>query len=229
MFNPDPPGSGAARAEDPSDELVLAALDRAARHRARDTAAVPVWAVFEHLGVSRRSTAARRVRIRLDVLQAAGWIALGRVHGIQTWGLTSAGVRHLRRERRAGRVPPLPESPQHRRWRNARLAAAQEIDRFERNLRALLAEAEQLLDVEPPADSDAVFALGERLQRGCWRLASARYCLREWSEPDDARADLETHLDLAEAGLDRAEQADRRALRAGRRNVRLWDERARGR
>jgi DNA-binding transcriptional regulator PaaX len=229
MLNPDPQGSGAPRAEEPSDELVLAALDRAARHRARDTAAVPVWTIFEHLGISRRSTAARKVRIRLDVMHAAGWIALGRAHGIQTWALTSAGVRHLRRERRAGRVPPLPESPQHQRWRSARITAAQEIGRFERELRALLAETEQMLDVEPSADSDAVFALGERLQRACSRLASASYCLREWAEPADARADLETHLDLAEAGLDQAEQAHRRALRAGRRNVRLWDERARGR
>ncbi len=229
MLNPDPTGSGASSADEPSDELVLAALDRAARHRARDNAAVPVWAIFEHLGVSRRSAAARQVRIRLDVMHAAGWIALGRAHGIQTWGLTSTGVRHLRRERRAGRVPRLPESPQHQRWRNAHTAAAQEIDRFERELRALLDETSQMLDVEPPAGSDAVFAFAERLQRACWRLGSAGYCLREWAEPDDARADLDTHLDLAEAGLDHVEQAYRRALRAGRRNVRLWYERPRRR
>jgi hypothetical protein len=227
MLNPDP-GSGAVRAEQPPDELVLAALDRAARHRARDTDAVPVWALFEHLAISRRSSAARRVRIRLDVMHAAGWIELGHAHGIQTWELTSAGVRHLRRERRAGRVPPLPESPQHSVWRKARTTAGQEIDRFERELRACLEEAARMLDVDSPADSDAVFELGERIQRASWRLASASYCLREWSEPDDARADLETHLDLAETGLDRVEQARRRARRVGRRNVRLWDERPRG-
>ncbi|HEX5851637.1 MAG TPA: hypothetical protein VFY36_00965, partial [Solirubrobacteraceae bacterium] len=123
MLNPDP-DSGAARAEQPSDELVLAAIDRCARHRARDTAAVPVWAIFEHLGVSRRSTGARRVRIRLDVMHAAGWIALSRQHGIQSWELTRTGSRHLRRERRAGRVPALPESPQHRAWRGAHTTAA---------------------------------------------------------------------------------------------------------
>lgn len=187
-----------------------------------------MWAIFEHLGISRRSAIARQVRIRLDVMHAAGWIALGSRHGIQTWALTTAGSRHLRRERRAGRVPPLPESPQHRAWRNAHTAAVQEIDRFERGLRACLEEAEQVLDADPPAGSDKVFEIGERLQRACWRLASAGYCLREWSEPDDAHADLETHVDLAEAGLDQVEQARRRALRVGRRNVRLWDERPRG-
>lgn len=226
MLNPDP-DSGAARAAQPSDELVLAAIDRCARHRARDTAAVPVWAIFEHLDISRRSTAARGVRIRLDVMHAAGWIALSRQHGIQSWELKSAGTRHLRRERRAGRIPALPESPQHRAWRTAHTAAAHEIDRFARAVGASLEEAARMLDADPPADSDTVFQLGDRLQRTCWRLASASYCLREWSEPEDARADLESHEDLAEAGLDPAEQARRRARRRGRRNVRLWDERPR--
>ncbi|HEX5853923.1 MAG TPA: hypothetical protein VFY36_12630, partial [Solirubrobacteraceae bacterium] len=98
---------------------------------------------------------------------------------------------------------------------------------FARELRACLEETARMLDADPPAHSDAVFELGERLRQGCWRLASASYCLREWREPEDARADLETHQDLSEAGLDRAEQARRRARRAGRRNIRLWSERPR--
>ncbi len=221
MLNPDP-HSGAGRAEQPSDELVLAALERAARHRARDTAAVPVWAIFEHLDIARRSTAARQVRIRLDVMHAAGWIALGRAHSIQTWELTSTGARHLRRERRAGRVPALPESPQHRAWGNAHTIAVHEIDRLRRDLRESLDEAARLLDVDEPTPSDAWFEIALRLQRHCKRLGSATYCLREWAEPDDARADVDDRLYPDEHSLDHVERARRRARRAGRRNIRLW-------
>jgi hypothetical protein len=228
MLDPDRP-SRAKRPHPPSDELVLAALERAAIHRGRDTRAVPVWEIFEHLGVSVRSASARHVRIRLDVMHAAGWIALSRHHGTQTWELTSTGERHLRRERRAGRVAQLPESPQHREWQDAQRTAALEIDRFGRELRACLRAADDVLDADRPASSDAVFELGERLQRACWRLASASYCLREWAEPDEARADLDTHVDLLDAGLDAEEQTRRRTRRVGRRNLRLWEDRGGGR
>jgi hypothetical protein len=213
------------RTDPPSDGLVLAAVERAALHRGRDTRAVPVWAIFEHLGISRRSADARHVRIRLDVMHAAGWIALSRQHGVQAWELTRAGTRHLRRERRAAGIPQLPESPQHSAWRNARTSAEQEIERFRGSLREHLDEASQLLDANPPADSDAWFEIAERLHRSCRRLGSASYCLREWSEPDDARADIDDRLEPDEQRLDRAERALRRARRAGRRNTRSWDAR----
>jgi hypothetical protein len=224
MLNPDSTGSGAPRAEEPSDELVLAALDRAARHRARDTGAVPVWAIFEHLAIARRSAAARQVRIRLDVMHAAGWISLSRQHGVQAWEMTGVGSRHLRRERRAGRVPPLPESPQHSAWRNAHTLAEQEIGRLRGAVLIRLDEAERLLDAQPPADSDAWLEIAEGLQRACRRLGSAVYCLHEWAEPDDARADIDERLGPDELKLDRAEQIVRRARRAGRRNTRLWSD-----
>jgi hypothetical protein len=224
MLDPDRPSRG-KRPDPPSDELVLAALQRAAVHRGRDTRAVPIWEIFEHLDVSMRSTGARHVRVRLDVMHAAGWIALSRHHGTQTWELTRAGERQLRTERRAGRVAQLPESPQHRAWRDAQRTAALEIDRFRRELRVGLSAAADLLDADPPASSDAVFQLGERMQRACWRLASASYCLREWVEPDDAHADLDTHVDPLDARFAAEEQARRRTRRVGRRNLRLWEDR----
>lgn len=39
------------------------------------------------------------------------------------------------------------------------------------------------------------FEIGERLQRDCWRVARRPNCLREWREPDDARADVDDHCD----------------------------------
>jgi hypothetical protein len=218
-------GRRSSREEPPSDALILAALERAARHRARPTQAVPVWAIYEHLAVPRRSAAARHVRVRLDVLLAAGRLEHSRHHGVPSWQLTSSGIRQLRQARRAGTVAALPDSPQHRAWRDAQIAAAQEIGRFRGSLSEALDEAHSLLGMDVPAHSDAWFELAERLQRACWLVGSASYCLREWDEPQDARPDIETHLEPGEERLAQEVRARRRYRRVGRRNIRLWQER----
>ncbi len=214
----------ATSAGPPSDELVLAAVERAACHRARDTSAVPVWAILDHLAVPRRSAVARHVHSRLGVLHAAGWLERTRRHGVPMWTLTSVGLRRLRRGRRAGDVPQLPESPQHRAWRNARVAAAHEIERFRASLRECIGEATLLLGADEPPHSDVWFELAEELQRACWRVASASHCLHEWVEPDDLHADIDEYLDPADDELDQAERTLRRARRSGRRNIRRWDD-----
>jgi hypothetical protein len=203
------------------DSLVLAAIERAARHRAPSipTVPVPVWAITDHLAITRRS---RRVRSQLNALEASGAIKRSSRHGFTVWGLTSTGRARLKRARRAGSVE-LPESPQHREWRNARTLAEQEIARFRLELRGRLTDARRLLDAKPPAGSDAFFEMATSLRLECWRLGSAIYCLREWPEPDDATPDIDERLTPAEKKLDPAEQANRRALRTGRRNTRLWN------
>jgi hypothetical protein len=100
------------------DPLVLAAIDRASRHSARDDDAVPFWAIREHLGLAARSHRARLVRSRLRVLESAGLLESGRRHGVPTWAVSHAGREQLVAAQRAGSVPELPESPQHRAWRN---------------------------------------------------------------------------------------------------------------
>jgi hypothetical protein len=212
-------------AEHPSDELVLAAIERAALHDLRQTGTVPVWGILEHLALSRRSGGARRVGARLETMATAGWLDRSRRHGVTTWALTDAGARHLREARSAGGVPALPESPQHRAWRFARVAAGQELERFRAGLRERLTEAAGLLDADPPPHSDAWLELAEELQRTCRRVGSASYCLREWSEPDDDLRDVDERVDPADSTLGEAELARRRARRGGRRNIRLWDER----
>lgn len=223
---PDPDrDTRATHASRPSDALVLAAIERAASHRARDTSAVPAWAIFDHLAVRRRSAAARHVRARLEALHAAGSLERSRRHGVPAWELTGLGRRRLRRARRDGEELDLPESPQHQAWRNARATAAQEIERLRMRLGARLDHAGALLAAREPPPSDAWFELAEDLKRACWRVASASYCLYEWREPDDASADVDEHLDPRDEQLPPQQRARRRALRAGRRNVRLWDER----
>lgn len=218
----------AAPASPPSDELVLAAIDRAERHRVGERPGAPRWAIVEHLGIPRRSSVARGVAAQLCALEADGTLARSRRHGVTVWTLTGRGRRRLRAALRAGTLPALPESPQHRAWRNARTAAAQELERFQRDVRDGLDEMTRLLEADPPASSDAWLEAAERLRRRAWRLASASHCLREWREPDDARADVDDRLAPGEEKLDPREQARLRARRRGRRNTRLWDADALG-
>jgi hypothetical protein len=211
--------AGAAQA--PSDELILAAADRAARHRAAAAPGVPVWAILEDLALPVRSRDARHVRSRLPALQAAGLLESERRHGVPVWTLTRRGRARLRAARSAGEIT-LPESPQHRAWRYARTAAGEEIQGFRDELAATIERARGLLECEPPAHSDAWFELAENLRRAAWLVGSASHCLHEWSEPDDASADIDDHAELCTTADAGSEPALRRARRAGRRNVRLW-------
>jgi hypothetical protein len=203
-----------------ADVLVLAALERAERHAGGDTSGVPVLQVLAHLEIASRSRRARDVRARVDALEGAGQLERARHHGVQVWALTSAGRRRLARARRASRLPELPESPQHRAWREARAAAAAGIDGLREQLRAALAEAVGLLDAEGVA-SDAWFERGEQLRRLSRQLASATYCVREWSEPDDAAADVDDYGGPGDEQLDPNRRAHLRFLRTGRRSTRL--------
>jgi hypothetical protein len=213
------PGPVAAGSQAPSDLLLLAALERAALHRARQPARAPFWALLEHLAIPPRSLPGRRLRPRLAALVERQLLTQVTEHGVPMWALTDAAVRGLEE---AGR-PVLPESPQHLRWRAARTTAAQEVERLRETLLSTLREAERKLERQPQLGSDACFELGRGLQQECRRLGSAWYCLNEWPEPDDGSADLET-LAGGDEGLDEEARAARRALRAGRRNVRLWNE-----
>jgi hypothetical protein len=207
-----------------ADDLILAAIDRAERHFGRDASGVPMWEITEHLGIGRRSAAARHVRSRLAALEAMGRLEPSRRNGIPLWVLTGRGRRRLRRAERAGDVPVLPESPQHRQWREAHALAAQEIERMREAVRAAIDEAMRLLDVPTAASSDAWFELSERLRRVIWRLGSASYCLHEWAEPRDEQADIDDRSTPDDPRLAVGELARRFNRRAGRRNTYLWND-----
>jgi ribosome-binding protein aMBF1 (putative translation factor) len=233
------PMMSSTRVEDVvSGVLVLAAVDRAERHRrARvDPPGVPVWEIFGHLDVAARSRRARQVRARLEELVAAGALERLRRHSVAVWSVTRAGRRRLSRARRAGRLPVLPESPQHRAWREARGLAGERIDGFRLDVLEELEHAGELLDadlavaegrVAPEllggSTSDAWFEVAERLQHACRRLGSASYCLWEWQEPNDAQADVDDHSDRCDRVFDGKQRGRRFARRNGRRNTRLWD------
>jgi hypothetical protein len=87
-------------------------------------------------------------------------------------------------------LPLLPEAPQHRKWREAREAARLEIDQLHADLIMLLGEATDLIHADPQPQSKTWRDLAERLANACKWLGSATYCLREWTEPGDTKADL---------------------------------------
>ena len=205
-----------------TEVLVLAAIDRAQRHSGRDEPGIPLWGVLRHLEIASRTGRARQVRGRLAALEATGRLERSRRHGVTVWALTSTGRRRLARARRASEVPVLPESPQHRKWREAQAAAALEIEPSRENLRSDLTRARSLLDADPPPHSDTWFELGVRLRLGFGRLGAASYCLYEWREPDDEVADIDDHQEPGDEELPEDERAQARTRRAGRRNTRLW-------
>jgi hypothetical protein len=210
------------------DELVLAAIERAERHRTTDAPGVPIWAITEHLDIPRRSGNARYVRSRLRAFVADASLKHYRSHGVEIWALTPAGRRHLRRATRADKVPQLPESPQHRTWRRARTIAADEIGRLRRSLRKTLGTTAGLLDAEPPVHSDKWFELADRLSADAAQLGTAVHCLHEWAEPDDGRADIDSRREPSDRRLTPDERARRRWRRIGRRNIFLWSRSTEG-
>ena len=184
-----------------TDLRVLAAVARAALHRADRSGAASLRDILAHLALARRTAAARDVAARIEALVHAGKLDGDRRHGVSVWSLTRAGRRAL-----AGApagAAALPESPQHRAWRQARVLALLELPRLRAALRDDLADARALLRDRGGASSSEWFALAERLRRSAWRVASATHCMDEWAEPSDSAPDLD------EGG-------------GGRRNVLLW-------
>ena len=134
----------------PTDERLLAAVKRAGRHHRPEAGhAAPVWAIVEHLGLSRRQGPGRRIRSHLEALVRRGWLEQRKRQGSPLWELTPAGTRAIERALSAGTAIELPESPQHRTWRNARTSAALEVGRFEVELLALLRGAVSMLGADP--------------------------------------------------------------------------------
>jgi hypothetical protein len=208
------------RFEPVSDELVLAAVGRAERHRERAGEGVMMSDIAEHLGFVHGSWTTRRLRPQIEAFIEADLLVRSRRHGVVVWGLTSSGRRRV--EQTSGSVG-LPESPQHRVWRHARALAAERIDGVCEQASGVLEEAMDALDSDG-VRSDAWFALAERLQSACWQLGSVTYCLSEWPEPDDASADVDDHTEPGDEEVNPEELGGVRYRRSGRRNVWKWTD-----
>lgn len=172
-----------------TEVLVLAAIERAERHRHPEREpGIPLYAIKEHLGLDLGGWSTRRLRPQLERLEHDRQIQRRRLHGHPVWQLTKKGQKHLAT---SGTSPELPEAPQHRRWREAREAAKREIGPLLTETSLLVAEAAELTQTGRSSPSDAWVNLGRRLGNAFAWVGSARYCLTEWPEPDDATTDLE--------------------------------------
>lgn len=169
-----------------SDALILAAIERAERHMLRKERGALYGVVVDHLGLPRHSGTGRRFRPRLKELEDTGVVESFRQHSCVVWTLTPKGRRQLE----AAGLVTLPESPQHRAWRESRSKAVERMAEFRRELRDALKDARALL-ADRGASSDSWFELGERLQRACSLVGSATHCLREWAEPSDDEPDVD--------------------------------------
>lgn len=186
MKTPAPPAPDAI-----PDDLVLAAVERAERHRERRGS--PMYLIKEHLAAPKRSGRARRVGALVLTLAETGLLEHFREHSMDFWTLSDSARRRLRRAKGASEA--LPESPQHERWRAAHTLAGQELDGYRERLRAVLAETTALLDAasEGATASEEWFKLGRSLDRHMRRVGAATHCLHEWAEPTDDVADMEGH------------------------------------
>src|SRR5947209_11366396 len=125
----------APRFEPPPDTLILGAVERAERHDAGKVG-VTFRAVMEHLGFVHSAATTRLLRPHVERLLADGLLASARRRGLVVWSLTPTGRRRLARTRQRRALGELPESPQHRTWREARDAAGRRIEEFRDELRA---------------------------------------------------------------------------------------------
>lgn len=169
--------------------IILAAVERAARHESSDEVATAT--VIEHLGFEPTRKTNRLLHLRLDGLRDAGSLTRIARDGADTWLLTSEGREELDRRYEAEEVGELPEAPQHRAWREARVEAAVRLEGFKDEMGTMLEEATALLDQPHPPHSSEWIAMSQRLSPATWRVGSATHCLYEWVEPDDDFPDVD--------------------------------------
>jgi len=188
-------GGELRRYEPISDELLLAAVDRAERHREAQRDGVSWPDTVAHLGFVRTGWTTLQLRPQRDALIASGLLAAGRCQSFDVWRLTDAGRAHLDAARQRGPIGELPESPQHRAWRHVRANAAEVVEPLCASARTGAEETLGLLDARQRVRSDAWLLLAARLGKVYRQLGLATHCLYEWPEPDDARADIDDYKD----------------------------------
>jgi hypothetical protein len=84
-----------------SDILLLAAIDRAERHRGRRSESVMVSHIAEHLGFVPSAWTTRNLNPQLKALIGAGLLERSRRHGLPMIGLTNSGRKRMTRESQA--------------------------------------------------------------------------------------------------------------------------------
>lgn len=198
------------RSQPLEEAFVLAAVDRGQRHSPWAERGVPMWIITDHLGLGRGSGPSRRVRPVLDRLaRERGWLEARVKHERPNWAVTADGSYMLAQAFPDGADHQLPESPQHREWREATELAARAMPKILAELSACLEEVQALGARERVPSSDEWLALVEPTREAIQRVGFATHCLHEWEEPVDATADVDQAATLGSG-------------RVGRRVYRRW-------
>lgn len=171
-----------------AENLVLAATERAQLHGSRYGDPVVLMEIAVHLGFEKGAYTTRRLRPMLVGLTDARALKESRRSSRERWALTRAGRARLTRARRDGELQ-LPESPQHRLWREKHAQAVEGMRDYRARLGEALAQAGVLIDDES-GDSMRWQTLSKRLKVRSELFGSAIHCAREWAEPDDATRDV---------------------------------------
>lgn len=171
-----------------SEAEVLAAVARAERQEAR----VTLREISNHLGWRYNGGATIRLRPRLHALAASGLLDATnpprRKIRTKQWSTTVTGRRRLAS---ADKVD-LPESPQHRRWRQDRDVAAWALDGIFEEGRTLVDEVYDLFwmsRVHTSLTSREILDLAQRFDRTMKAFATATQMCDEWPEPGDETDD----------------------------------------
>ena len=90
------PAPKRTRDELPSDELILAAIDRAERHRHKpENGGLLLSSIKAHLGLPHNSWTTRLLRPQLEAFESAGLVEQLRRRGSVLWTLTDSGRRQV--------------------------------------------------------------------------------------------------------------------------------------
>jgi hypothetical protein len=177
------------------ENLVLAAVERAQHHESRCGGPISMTRIAQHLGFAPGAYTTRNLRPLLGALVQAGALQHLRRFSRDHWALTSAGRRRVSRLRTREEQLELPESPQHRLWRQQHTRAVEGMDEYCRRLREALEQAAAMIDDER-VDSESWLTITKRLKVRSEVFGSAIYCAREWAEPDDGERDAEDQRTL---------------------------------
>jgi hypothetical protein len=168
-----------------SDDAVLAAVARAERIEKRRVA---IREIAEHLGWRYSGRATTRLRPPLARMVASGLLVSADVPRRKIrwkeWRTTEVGRRHLAA---AGPID-LPESPQHRRWRQDRDVALWAMDSVRADARQVIDRAYDLLwdrRVERPITEAEIWGITRDFEEAMRTFGLAVQMCERWPEPTD--------------------------------------------
>lgn len=174
-------------------DVVLAALARALRSGPIVDGGVWLSEVSEHLGMRWHGATSRRLQpIMMELVERGLVLRSGRG---SVWALTDTGRCEVERV-----TVVLPESPRHRRWRQARELAIEHHPRLRQRFVTALTMAGDLISAKEPVASNEWVGCKHELARACDALAQVAHVLH-MVEPDDVTSDPDHGVQPAGAGV----------------------------